>query len=228
MPVRGNFAQGDIKGSGSLSEEGVFTLNITETKRVAGDPKSNLSSLLFQLALGKDSGGLKCSGGSVNYLGNQLFEVTETFTGMGSDKTYYLCRAGAGQEPIETHEDFTDVLAGTPDNPLNDAVFDTDSEEAKFSHWPADAPHKLGGVSEYLVPSIEVQEVKLTSNTNWGQNAGAVGKKRTPANRPVIDTTKRDWLCTGFEQEFHQGYTKMTTTYRMSAEGGWNTKIYDS
>lgn len=94
---------------------------------------------------------------------NRDLTITAEYEAIGIDPAYgettEICIEGAsvaGAEPIETHPEFTDKLAGTKAAPLNGAVFD---DVGKFQGFSTDTSNSritseepLAGTRSYLAP----------------------------------------------------------------------------
>lgn len=86
--------------------------------------------------------------------------------------------ATATQEPIETHPDFADELAGTKGAELNGAVFD---EEGRFEYFAQKDSEgvlsRMHGVSDYLAHRVVVRQ---TTIVNTQPNSVRVGFLEAP------------------------------------------------
>lgn len=100
--------------------------------------KPSIAVITAEYAGGNDSDG--SAGGDGNTENEPIIEV------YGS----------VSQQPIQTHPDFVDVLAGTSDAPLNEAEFDDDGNFEKFGH-----ASELLGVTDYLAPQQTVRRTTI-------------------------------------------------------------------
>lgn len=174
---------------------------------------------------------LKCTGGTQTEEGKGIWKITKTFQGINTTCETWRVNAAVSQEPIESHEDFVDFIGGTGDDPKNDAVFESDDEEAKFKYFPANADNDLGGVKSFLDPTCQVEHtiVKKHSGSNsapaW-DSISDVGQFTTSLPSAPDVASGRDWLLMGTTQEVIGGALRVRKTYRLSGRLGWNGLIY--
>ena len=163
--------------------------------------------------------------------------ITLTYQGINEETKRYRLVASGGQEPIQTHPAFAEdadgydeILAGTGASAKNKAKFKGTEEDSEFDYFPANADHDLGGVTNYIVPNVEIEEVTCKKNSDmadptWEENdIYDVGQiKDSGLDLSVGD---RNWLLMGSRQEIIGGATKSTAIYRLSGTKGWNDKVY--
>lgn len=147
---------------------------------------------------------------------------TLKYIGVTSDPTPKFIEhpGGSGQDPIQTHPDFAG-FAGTPETPLNGAVFDEDTEE--FIGF-TDPGNDLAGVESYIVPSVMVN---LTYYTHYVPELRQVGRRYygwiPDLNKPP---NVRNWLLVGSPYRKVGNLFQVTEQLLGSGPNGWNRKIY--
>ena len=176
---------------------------------------------------------LKCTGGTQTEEGKGIWKITKTFQGINTTCETWRVNAAVSQEPIESHEDFVDLIGGTGDLPLNGAVFEDDTEEAKFKYFPASAAWDLGGVKSYLEPTCQLEHT-IVKKHNGSNSAPAwdsisdVGQITTSLPSAPAVASGRNWLLMGTTQEVIGGALRVRKTFRLSGRLGWNGIIYDN
>lgn len=144
------------------------------------------------------------------------------------DATYEL-RSSLSEDPIESHPDFESVLAGTPSEPKNGAIFidpetdriSKDNDTGVFREFGAGS--SKAGVDSYLVPAAEWVETRYTRLRPTGIEA--VGTISEP-NGPNPGLGSRTWLVWSQEHRQRGSLWEVTTSWRMSGPGGWDEDIY--
>lgn len=231
---------GDVTTSKTFSVDqyGIITQTITKTLSNTGTTSANAYDTDDYDCIGEaspDNSNLLCVG--TNLQDNGVIKtVTKTYQGISSEKKFFRLSATGSQEPIQTHEAFVESvnnlgpLAGTGDNPLNGAVFKGEEEDSEFDYFPANAENDLGGVTGYLVPSVEVEEITIknnsdASNPDWvTEDIYDVADIKAPST--TLDIGNRTWLLMGSTQECFGGAIKSTAIYRLSGPKGWNVLMY--
>lgn len=134
------------------------------------------------------------------------------------------------QEPIQTHEDFSTTIGGTPAAPLNGAIFvDYDSgfrsekADAIFLEFGTGGTPNKAGIDSYLAPGAEWRETKFQTTRPTGIRD--VGTIDTPSGSPP-SVAGRDWLAWS-ESYVRRGYIyQVVTVWKLSGRNGWDTDIY--
>ena len=231
----------DVITSKTFSQDqyGIITQTITKTINNSGTTSANAYTDEYD-ALGEaspDVSELKCIGTSLNDSG-AIKTITKTYQGCTEDRKFYRLSATGSQEPIQTHEAFVEVanglgpLAGTGDAPVNGAVFKGQEESSEFDYFPANAGGNLGGATGYLVPTVEIEEITIKSNSDisdpeWiTDDIYDVADIKSPNTE--LNVGDRTWLLMGSTQECFGGAIKSTAIYRLSGAKGWNTLIYSA
>lgn len=171
---------------------------------------------------------LACFRAKTSWLSLKKIRVEADYIGIDQSPTpYFLEFVGSvGEQAIVTHPNFVTAIGGTVDNPLHNAQFDPETKE--FLGFPADAPHYLGGVQTYYVPSVVV---RLSYWQNEKPNPGPLGHVQDPSTIPnlILPPHCLNLLVTNF------GYRQLTPKappYQVtvellaSEENGWNDLIY--
>lgn len=169
-----------------------------------------------------------CFAVQTTFLKNGQLQVDADYIGIDQDPTpYFLEFVGSvGEEAIETHENFTSIIGGTPAAPLHNAQFDATTGE--FLGFPTDAPENLGGVRSYYRPSVIV---RLSYWMRELPNPGPLGHIVEASAIPglVLPPNCFNLLVTNF------GYRQVTPSappYQVTVEllasgpNGWNPLIY--
>ena len=145
------------------------------------------------------------------------------YIGIEKDPTDFVVEmTGAlNSEPIETHKDFVDVIGGTADAPLNDAVFDDQTGE--FLFFPPDAPNDLGGQSTFFYPTVNARRSYWTYNT---PNPGPMGKRLGVPSWIILPPTTKDMLYGPICYRQVGRLFQVTFDYLGSGERGCNKLIY--
>jgi hypothetical protein len=223
----------------SVDQYGIITQTITKTLSNSGTTSANAYSDSDYDAIGEsspDNGSLKCVGTNLQDSG-AIKTITKTYQGIAETKTFYRISAQASQEPIQTHPAFNDTpngfatkLAGTGDDAKNGAVFKGNDADSEFDYFPANADLDLGGVTGYLVPTVELEQITVKPNSDASDPDWITDDIYDVADIKVPQTTlnvgTRSWLLMGSTQECFGGAIKSTAIYRLSGAKGWNTAIY--
>lgn len=146
--------------------------------------------------------------------------ITLSFIGIMSDPTPWVIEhpGGNGQEPIETHPDFT-TFAGTATSPKNGAKFDTSTGEFLGFFDPTKS---LAGVRSYIVPNVLVS---ATYYTHYIPNLGNVG--RISGYPPIsAPPNVRNFLLLACPYKQIGNLYQVTHQYLGSGPNGWNRSIY--
>lgn len=160
-----------------------------------------------------------------------LWRLSVEYVGanVNSTEPQYELSPGTGNEPIETHKDFEETLAGKPSAPLNKAVFrdevtgfeTEDDALGIFSHFKAGSD--LAGLAQYITQNNTVW------TKTWTQRAKpATGKVKisSPEGPSPSYGGSMNWL------EMPVAYTLRGNVYSCSqrwvASGpkGWNPLVY--
>lgn len=152
-------------------------------------------------------------------------ELAFAYAGLWKNPTDWFpeFQGAIAQEPIETHPRFVSSLGGTPQHPLNKAVFDPETGE--FIGWPVDAPLDLGGVSSYYVPSTVV------TVSRWQTVPPSEGALQGEIRRPPLFVTDgpnvKDYLVGPVTyRQIAQQLFQVNVSYIGSGARGWNQAIY--
>jgi hypothetical protein len=180
---------------------------------------------------------LKCveASGSINGV---IAQRTLVYKGIPETSTgETTIKASLSKEPIETHPNFEE-FAGTPDAPVNNAVFNDDKTFSHFKSVEEDCPlTKTGqtkfGVKYYLEPTLTVEQTKYKSSETYSKPE--TGKIEDPEKINCYGSTRtirlrnRDFLVTGeTASPFGKGI-KCTKTFLASGYNSkWNDEIYES
>lgn len=144
----------------------------------------------------------------------------------------YELSPGVGSEPIETHKDFTTVLAGTAASPKNGAIFvdrknggpTTSTNPTDYEFLKFNPPSDLAGVSAFLEPN----------NTFWV-------KRWTQKAKPVVSNVMKidtpdgdcpdfggsyDWLKFPLSMQGRGGAWTCEQRWMLSGRKGWKSIIY--
>ena len=143
---------------------------------------------------------------------------------------------GTGTEPIETHRDFIEVLAGTPANPLNGAVFldkngnvskSMEPGVARFDHFAAfidGAKNPFGGDTGFLEANNTFWIKSWTSKSRpISSNCLSIG---TPDGDPPDFGGKYNWLIFPIAMTERGGAWSCQQRSMLSGRNGWNPLIY--
>ncbi|WP_395736272.1 hypothetical protein [Prosthecobacter sp.] len=165
---------------------------------------------------------LTCYKREITYMKASKIKATLSYIGVAADPTPFFIEhpGGSGQDPIETHPNFTD-FAGTPDDPLNGAYFDTETGE--FVGF-TDPTNSLCGVKSYIVPSVMVN---LSFYTHFVPDLNDVGNLYT-WNIPnlVAPPNVKNFLLLGMPYRQIGNVFQVTHQVLGSGPSGWNRKIY--
>lgn len=163
---------------------------------------------------------LTCYEVSVKYSKLQTAVVTAQYIGLLYDPSLPKIEfaGGSGQDPIETHPNFSD-FAGTPEDPQNGAEFDqTTGEFIAFTQ-----ANRFLGVKSYIVPSVIVNFSYYTSNIPALGNVGRIFNSAPGFNKPP---NVRNFLLAGMPYRQTANIYFVTEQYLGSGEKGWNSAIY--
>jgi len=143
------------------------------------------------------------------------------------------------EEPIESHRRFVSSIGGTATNPLNGAVFD--SETGLFEGFPMTANANLRGVSKYLAENIVVtKEYVAINQPNDNFEIPIIRTPRITEIDPLDPDAVPDrgieaipsiplgynWLQTDLVYTRRGNVYEITEEYTASGIGGWNSLIY--
>lgn len=159
--------------------------------------------------------------------------ITGEYAGIqGSRKpSVFECSAGTSDEPIETHPDFVDNIAGKPSSPLNGAIFldpktnqpTTDDAKGVFDKFTAvvgGVRNEFAGVQAYLSPQVVLREVWISTIAVVANN---VGKISSPPFTPGVPG---NWLQTGVSFQQRGLVFQNVIEWRSSGRYNWNTTLY--
>lgn len=141
--------------------------------------------------------------------------------------------------PIDTHPTF-ESFAGTPDSPLNEAVFDEQGQFTGFRLYSSDGVTKnpKAGIKNYYQASLKVGEHRVIDQEKLGESDWLmVGKIDDPdiedlitinLRIPDMEDQTRDYLLNSVVlEDLGQGYASLDREWLMSGPFGWDTDIYD-
>lgn len=206
----------DEEQDGSLRGHAEFEgdISLLNTKPHKGDPHPKNQSCTAYFI-------------KTRYLANKKVRVMADYIGLSQDPTPYFIEfvGSVGEEAIETHPHFIDVIGGTSAAPLHGAVFDDDGQ---FLGFPVDAPSHLGGVRSYFRPSVIVRASYWQSGL---PNAGPLGHIESASYIPGLSlpSNSNNLLVTNFShRSMTPGYGPFQVSVELLASGpsGWNDKIY--
>lgn len=180
---------------------------------------------------------LKCveASGSLNGVVAQRSLIYKGIPQTGIGET--TIKASLSKEPIETHPDFEE-FAGTPDSPVNNAIFNDDGTFSHFKSVEEDCPltetgQTKFGVKYYLEPSLTVEQTKYKASETYDKPD--TGKIEDPESIDCYGETKnislknRDFLVTGeTASPFGKGIKTTKTFLASGYNAKWNDEIYDS
>jgi hypothetical protein len=169
------------------------------------------------------------------------FNIIGEFAGIDGFSTvpiYELC-LGLGEEPIETHPNFVQ-FAGTPDAPINGAIF-VDFETGQFSTDPSRAIfdkftiinpstnqlNQFAGISTYFAPNQMVWRQRYYARDR-PSDISRVGHVMTPEGPfPYIGGGYgQNWLYQGVTYEQRGVCFSVSREWRASGWRGWDYTIY--
>lgn len=149
--------------------------------------------------------------------------VTAAYIGVTADPTPWFQSGSASlnSEPIATHPDFVSTLGGTKSDAKNLAIFDPETGE--FLAFPADAPNELGGVENYLVPSVVYRFTRWTYRLPDLRDIGTIDTPPIPVRKP---SNVKNFLVGAVT--YNQVGTLYQETLELFGSGkrGWNPLIY--
>lgn len=125
----------------------------------------------------------------------------------------------ASQEPIATHPKFTSDLAGTPDNPLNNAYFDPDS--GAFDHFGSGT--ELTGVVDYLSGQV-TRRVTICGCRDPEFLQDSVGQVGVGSYGDAM--ARATELFIGFNGEQRGDIFRVALDFRQPGLRGWSTLVY--
>lgn len=170
-----------------------------------------------------------------------LWTAVADYAGIGPDgdpsEPVYELSPGVGTEPIETHKDFSSVLAGTPAEPLNGAMFvdpqtgwPTKSTELgkyeflKFAEAVGDVPSPMAGVKSFLDPNNTFWIKRWTQKAKpAGNNVMAVEEPEGPC--PSFGGGY-NWLAFPLSMQGRGGAWACEKRWMLSGRKGWNAMVY--
>lgn len=139
------------------------------------------------------------------------------------EPTYTLDRA-THSEPISTHPDWDDTIAGSPSDPQNGAIFvdpetgkvSTDDDTGIFKGWTAGSIFE--GVEDYLVAGA----TWTSSYASYDQpNFSEVGKISTPDGPAPAAPDDSFWIYTGGSSTYQGSVYRVQETWLLT--GGMDT-----
>lgn len=158
--------------------------------------------------------------------------VTYTFEGflLSIPEPTYELATSLSTEPIQTHPDFTSVLAGTPAAPLNGAIFvdaytgwQSENTDAVFKEFKAGDGMTKAGVDSYLVPGAEWRKMSFQQTRPTGiRDVGTIDSPSGPA--PTV--SGRDWLAWSESYLRRGNIYQLSTVWKLSGRNGWDDEIY--
>jgi hypothetical protein len=162
---------------------------------------------------------LVCESVSVTWKRLGKASITANYIGLQSDPSIPRVEfaGGSGQEPIETHPDFT-RFAGTANEPKNGARFDDETGEF-LGFFNGD----FQGTTAYVVPSIIVNVTYYTSVVPNIKRIGRITSNLPNFQRPP---NVKNYLLIAMPYRQIANVYAVTEQYLGSGEKGWNTQIY--
>lgn len=145
----------------------------------------------------------------------------------GRTPSVFEATYGGTEEAIQTHQDFSDTIAGTASSPLNGAIFvdienpdqiSTNNDRAVFTEFRSG--HALSGTTSFFNPQVILRENWVSTSPVSGIN---IGKISSPPFGIAIDG---NWLFTGatFQQRGRVYFN--SREWRSSGRRGWNVLLY--
>jgi len=164
-------------------------------------------------------------------MGGAFYKVTYLYEGFieSMPEPTYELNGAVREEPIQTHEDFEEVLAGTPSAPANGAKFidpetgkpSTDNDAAVFDRF---GRGPLEGVSEFRTPAATWTVTRFA--TSRPTTARDLGKIDNPDGSPPSFGSDRNWMFIAMSYRQRGFVYEIRETWELSGRGGWNTLLY--
>lgn len=160
------------------------------------------------------------------YLPNFRAEYTLTYKGIPQEELpepVYTLSASTAQEDIRTFPTF-ELLAGTPDIPLNGAVFN--EETSFFEGFGSTADPSFRGVQSYFAPSVVATKVSYSATE---PDAGVrLGKIDNPGFSLATSqlTGNQNYVKLSSEVQTFGDIWQLSESWLRSGDLGWNFLIY--
>lgn len=165
----------------------------------------------------------------------KFYRVTYVYEGFLNSipEPVYVLDASLSEEPIELHPDFTSI-AGTPESPLNGAVFidpdtgkiTTDNAKGVFREFMAtvDGSANLkAGIESYLSANARWSEISFSKTRP--SDLGSLGSIDNPSgSNPSFGV--RTWLYDGVSYEQRGAIFQIRKSWLLSGRTGWDEDIY--
>jgi hypothetical protein len=142
----------------------------------------------------------------------------------------YSISTAVREEPIETHPDFEDTLAGTPASVLNAAKFvdsegrpTTDDEKGIFDRF---GKGDLHGVSSYRERGVTFSETTFSFTRLAAP--GNVGSIDTPPGAAPTLAGSANWMLVSVQEDKRGGIFQRTRVWEASGPNGWTPLIYSA
>jgi hypothetical protein len=200
----------------SIDQDGL----ITGSASIDGDRASVIGSqpTIGQTRHPKDTRAV-CTDFKLTYSKGGKAKIDANYFGIISDPTPIRIEfpGGSGQDPIETHPNFLQ-FAGTPQAPLNGAIFD--DEDGRFLGF---GEGEFAGVTSYIIPNVIVNVSYYTYRLPNVDGVGKIAREVLPFTRPK---GVRNWLLIGMPYRQIGSFFYVTQQLLGSGPGGWNNRIY--
>jgi hypothetical protein len=157
------------------------------------------------------------------------WDIVGDFYGVdGTPDPIYSFESTTSQEPIETHKKFA-TFAGTPDTPMNGAVFDSEDQTfvtfRQLTTQGSVTNAKWVGVTAYLAASIVWRETKVTKTKPTADEIKGVGFIDTPPGDPGTPSG-RTWLNAALAYDRKGKTYTIRKEWLLSGPAGWNDVLY--
>ena len=185
-----------------------------------------------------DYNGLLCASWNVQRVIADVAKMTARFTGLPqTDDQFSFPGPLDGSEglqvykaeyPIESHPKFESEIAGTFDNPLNDAwfeqVLDADGNVEGYEFKGFFPFSKYAGRETYEDPTVTYREVTIQKAKP--ADVASIGYAATPAQAPDPGQG-RYWIQSGYDWSRDGGFYRVTNEYQRSKLADWDKTVYE-
>lgn len=152
----------------------------------------------------------------------------------------YTIETTTGNEPLQTHPLWATQMAGTPDAPLNGAIFQSvdasginynpgtnnpgtfDPTNATFYQWSATSI--FAGIEDYLAAGVVFKSTYVT--IGGGADASAVGTFSSPDGPAPTLPADYEWFYLGITSEDNAGIYRNEATWKAVPSGDAADIIY--
>lgn len=148
--------------------------------------------------------------------------------------TTHSLRGATSSEPIETHKNFEDIAGTSNENAKNGAVFGPkkNKQEGKFLGFNKDPANRKYGVKSYLEGGFIFSETTLEKDAGVvAANLNSLGKiLEVPQGKGIGNLNAKGdftWLLISCDVEPVGGGFKITRSWRLSGQEGWDEDIYE-